>query len=163
MVIVGVPCAKAEDSEFVTCRLVSGFTPMFLTSTVKGTSNAVGPTTVVAPACKPRPKLCGSTVWFTSVAVLFAGTGSVIPAGTDATTVLAMDAGAPAVSVAGTVNVAVPPGSRLTVVEILPVPPLTQDDPALATHVQFPNVSPAGAVLITVAPDTAAGPWLVTK
>ena len=160
--IVGVPWANAEDSESATCRLVSGFPPVFLTSTVKGTSNAAGPTTVSAPARMATATLCGGTVWFTSVAVLFAGAGSVTPAGTVATAVLATDAGAPAARVAGTVNVAVPPASRLTVVEILPVPPLAQDDPALATHVQLPNVSPAGAVSVTVAPVTASGPLLVT-
>src|SRR6186713_3357989 len=38
--IVGVPWKNAADSESATCRLVSGFRPVFLTSTVNGTSNA---------------------------------------------------------------------------------------------------------------------------
>jgi len=49
IVIVGLPCANAAESESATCRLVSGFTPVFRTSTVKGTSNAAGPTTVDIP------------------------------------------------------------------------------------------------------------------
>ena len=43
-------------------------------------------------------------------------------------------------------------------VERLPAPPLAHEEPAVATHVQLPNVSPAGAVSVNVAPVTASGP-----
>ena len=59
-------------------------------------------------------------------------------------------------------KVAVPPGSRLTDVAMLPVPPAEpQAEPALATHVQEAFVSSGGIVSATVAPVTGVGPALV--
>ena len=158
MVSVGAPCANADESESDTCRFVSGFGPVFLTSIEYGTSNAAGPTTVGSPARTSTDRLCGGTASSTSVALLFAGTGSVTPLGTVAIAVFAIDSGASPATVAGTENVAVPPASRLMAVERLPAPPLTHEEPAVATHVQLPNVSPAGAVSVNVAPVTAFGP-----
>src|SRR6185436_14622941 len=106
--------------------------------------------------------LCGGTAASTSVAALFAGAGSVTPVGRAALAVFTTDSGALAATVAGTENVPVPPTNRLIGVERLPAPPLTHDEPAVATHVQLPNVSPAGAVSVNVAPVTASGPRLVT-
>src|SRR5215831_12579375 len=96
-----------------------------------------------------------------SVALLLPGVGSVTPAGVAILAVLAIEPVALPATVALTVKVAVPPLSRLTLAEMLPLPLAGQLDPALAAQVQLPMVSPAGAVSVTVAPVTALGPLLV--
>ncbi len=61
------------------------------------------------------------------------------------------------------VNVAVPFGARLTVVPILPDPLAeAQLEPAEARQDHEALVMIAGSVSLTVAPDTALGPLLVT-
>src|SRR6266542_1348217 len=87
-----------------------------------------------------------------SVALLLAGFGSVTPAGAAMVAVLAMEPVALPAIVALTVNVAVPPLARFTLAEMLPLPLAGQLEPTLATQLQLPNVRPAGAVSVTVAP-----------
>jgi hypothetical protein len=97
-----------------------------------------------------------------SVAALSAGSGSVVPAGTSTAAVLTIEP-AVAVTVASTVNVAVPPGARSTVDAMSPVPdasPQVPPGPATQVHVAAP--SSAGSVSVTGAPTTADGPALVT-
>ena len=60
-------------------------------------------------------------------------------------------------------GVAVPVGSKLTVVAIAPTPAAAaHEDPAEAAHVQLPDVAPTGSESLTDAPVTADGPSLVT-
>jgi hypothetical protein len=93
-----------------------------------------------------------------SVAVLFAGVGSVDPPGNATVAVfdnvpVAVDA-----TVALTVNVTVPAASTLTAAEMLPEPEAGQLDPAEAVHVHVAPVRLAGNVSVTVAPVMADGP-----
>src|SRR4029077_9040936 len=96
-----------------------------------------------------------------SVALLLPGVGSVTPAGAATVAVLAIEPVALPAPLALTVNVAVPPLSRLTNTEMLPLPLAGQLEPADAAQVQVPKVRPDGAVSVTVAPVTALGPLLV--
>ena len=99
-----------------------------------------------------------------SVAELLAGTGSAKPTGT--ATLAVFDNGPVAASdkVPLTVNVAVPPLSRLTAEVLMsPTPDAGQLLPALATHVQLTPVTTPGRVSLTAAPLTANGPLLLTK
>jgi hypothetical protein len=96
-----------------------------------------------------------------SVALLLPGVGSLTPAGAAMLAVLETEPVALADTVAFTVKVAVPPLSRLTLADMLPLPLAGQLEPALATQDQVPIVSPDGAVSATVAPVTALGPLLV--
>src|SRR5439155_7864106 len=96
-----------------------------------------------------------------SVALLLAGFGSVTPTGAAMVAVLAMEPVALPATVALTVNVAVPPLSKFTLAEMLPLPLAGQLEPTLATQLQLPNVRPAGAVSVTVAPVAALGPLFV--
>ena len=75
---------------------------------------------------------CGVSV-SVSVAVLFPGSGSVVPAGAVTVAVFASVPVAPGAMFAVSVNVAVPPGASVTVVLMLPVPlGAAQLDPGLA-------------------------------
>ena len=96
-----------------------------------------------------------------SVAVLLARLGSVTPAGGAMVAVLTMEPVALPATVASTVNVAVPPLSKFTLAEMLPLPLAGQLEPTLATQLQALNVRAAGAVSATVAPTTALGPPFV--
>jgi hypothetical protein len=60
--------------------------------------------------------------------------------------------------VAVRVNVAVPPGARLTVALMFPLPDAGQLDPAVAVHVQVAPESTPGTVSATVAPVAVDGP-----
>jgi hypothetical protein len=55
-----------------------------------------------------------------------------------------------------------PPLRRDTMAAILAVPDTEQLDPTDAAQVQVAWMSPVGGGSLTVAPTTAAGPWLVT-
>ena len=104
---------------------------MFLTSIEYGTSNAAGPTTVGSPDRISTARLCGGTASFTSVAAVVRGRR--IGHSRSARLRLPYSRPTPAhrpAKVAGTVNVAVPPASRLMGVERLPVPPLAHEEPA---------------------------------
>jgi hypothetical protein len=97
-----------------------------------------------------------------SLATLFDGSGSVIPGGTVAVTVLVkVPADEPACI--DTVNVTVPEAARSTVVLIAPVPDgAAHDDPADAEHVHDAVVTPVGSGSSTVTPAAADGPALAT-
>jgi hypothetical protein len=159
--MAGLPSGKASGSRSVTCRLVSGTVPTFAATIVKGTSNAVGPTTTGVPASLATPTRWGAIV-SVSVAVLLTGAGSVTPGGGVIDTVLVTLRAAPAPTVALSVNVAAPPAARLTEAATLPAPLAGHSDPGVAVHVQPPKARPVGAVSVTVAPTTAVGPALVT-
>ena len=80
-----------------------------------------------------------------SVAELLAGVGSVTPTGGVMVAVLTRLPVAPATTVPVTVNVAVAPTGRSTVVLMLPLPlPAAHDAPPAGTHVQVTPVSDAG-------------------
>ncbi len=99
-----------------------------------------------------------------SVALLLAGASSVVPAGTAMVAVLVIVPEALTSTGAVTVNVALPPVNRFTVVLRLPLPLAGQLDPAVAAHVQ---VMPAtlktlgSKVSVTGAAVTALGPALL--
>lgn len=102
-------------------------------------------------------------VLLVTVVVLLPGSGSVTPVGGVTLAVLAIGPVAFAGTCAVTVNVAVPPFARLTVVLMLPVPlAVLQAEPDDAVHVQATPVSTLGMVSVTVAPVTGLGPSLVT-
>ena len=96
-----------------------------------------------------------------SVAVLFAGVGSVTPAGGATVAVLARLPVAAAAIRPVTVNVTVAPTGRLTVVLMLPLPLAVHVPPPVPVHVQVTPLSDAGMVSATVAAVTAEGPALV--
>jgi hypothetical protein len=93
-----------------------------------------------------------------SVAELLPGVGSVTEAGTATDAVLASVPVAVAEIVAVSVKVAVPPGARLTVALMLPLPDAGQDEPAEAVHVHVALERLAGRVSVTVPPVTVDGP-----
>lgn len=93
-----------------------------------------------------------------SVAELLAALGSVIPAATATVALLASDPVAVDRIVAVRVNVAVPLGSRSTVVLMLPLPDAGHVDPAVAVQVHVAPVRLAGKVSVTVVPIAADGP-----
>jgi hypothetical protein len=90
-----------------------------------------------------------------SVALLFPA-GSFVPPG--AATVAVFVIVPLPVAVAFTVNVAVPPESKLMLAAMSPAPVAGQVDPALAVQVQPLTVMFAGKTSLTVAPVTALGP-----
>src|SRR5262245_16330646 len=95
------------------------------------------------------------------VAVLFAGVGSTTPTGT-AIEVVLTSAPAEALTSPVNVNVAVPPGMSVTVVEIDPTPVVVAHaDPGVAAQVQEGPVNAAENTLVTVAPETSSGPALL--
>jgi hypothetical protein len=99
-----------------------------------------------------------------SVAELLVVGESVTPAGAVTVAVLDTDPVAEDFTVALSVNVAVPPETRLTVVEMVPEPEAAaQLEPAEATQVQEAFESSAGIESITEAFTTSEGPLFVTK
>ena len=84
-----------------------------------------------------------------SVAVLLPGVGSVVPAGGVTLAVLLRLPVAEAEMFAVTVNVAVAPFARLTVVLMSPVP-LVTPQLAAGAHVQVALLMPAGSASVTV-------------
>src|SRR4051812_1555639 len=105
----------------------------------------------------------GGTTVSECAAVFFAGTGSTTPGGT------AMEAGSTSVPAADaltspfTANVAGPPWISVTVVEIEPMPfAAPHPDPGVATQAQEAGMNAPESPLETVAPETSAGPALLT-
>jgi hypothetical protein len=85
------------------------------------------------------------------------------PAGAVTVAVFVIELAVDAETVALTEIVAVPPDTRLTIADTLPVPEGgTQIDGAEAVHVQVAPASPDGRVSATVAPTTSDGPLFVT-
>ena len=85
-----------------------------------------------------------------------------MPDGTVTVAVLTRLPVAPADTVPVSVNVAVPPLRRSTVVPMLPLPEGAPHAlPADATHVHAGVVIAAGTASVTVAPITALGPLLL--
>jgi len=146
-------------------------------STTGNTSATVAPVTAVGPAfdaaivyvtgcpgtappdtlVMPRSAVGVMTVLL-SVAALFPA-GSFTPAGA---VTLAVFVIVPApLAVAVTVNVAVPPLSRLTLAPMFPLPAAGQLEPPDAAQVQVTELSCAGNTSLTVAPTTALGPALL--
>src|SRR5437016_2327532 len=101
----------------------------------------------------------GAMTVLLSVALLFPA-GSLVPAGAVrvAWFVLVPE---PAMTVAVTVNVAVPPLVRSTSAVTLPLPLAGHADPAEAAQVHVGLVNCAGKMSLTVAPTTALGPALL--
>src|SRR5258708_6491446 len=116
--------------------------------------------TLAGPLFAALRSACGVRV-SVSVAVLLPGVGSVVPAGAVTLAVLVRLPVAEAEMLAVTVNVAVPPFARLTVVLMSPVP-LVRPQLAAGAHVQVALLMPAGSVSVTVAPVTPSGPALLT-
>src|SRR5258708_7664052 len=116
--------------------------------------------TLAGPLFAALRSACGVRV-SVSVAVLLPGVGSVVPAGAVTLAVLLRLPVAEAEMLAVTVNVAIPPFARLTVVLMSPVP-LVTPQLAAGAHVQVALLMPAGSVSVTVAPVTASGPPFVT-
>src|SRR5262245_58332702 len=82
--------------------------------------------------------------------------GSLIPPGAAMVAVFVI---APVpVAVVVTVKVTLPPESRFTPCEMLPLPFAAQLEPAVAEQVHVAPVSAAGKLSVTVAPVTALGP-----
>src|SRR6478736_4856655 len=100
-----------------------------------------------------------------SVALLLAGSGSVVPAGGLTVAVLLSEPVAAGAIWTVKVKVTVAPTGRSTVVARAPLPvvgPVTVPPPLLAVAAQVAAVTPAGRGSDTLAPVTALGPWLVT-
>lgn len=98
-----------------------------------------------------------------SVSLLLFGTGSGTEAGDVTVAVLTSDPVAELITVARSLNVAMLPGSRLTVVLMLPLPLGTaQLPPTVAVQVQVTLVSFEGTISDTVAPLTLLAPLLRT-
>src|SRR5229473_3294657 len=156
---VQVALLMPAGSVSVTVAPVTASGPPFVTVMVYVT---VPPgTAVVAPSVLVMLRsACGVSV-SVSVAVLLPGVGSVVPAGAVTLAVLLRLPVAEAEMLAVTVNVAVPPFARLTVVLMLPVP-LVAPQLAAGAHVQLALLMPAGSASVTVAPVTALGPALLT-
>jgi hypothetical protein len=93
-----------------------------------------------------------------SLAVLFAGVGSVDPPGSATVAVFVNDPVALAAIVPLTVNVAVPLGNSVTKALIEPEPEAGHVDPADAVQVHVTLESDAGIVSATVAPTMVDGP-----
>jgi hypothetical protein len=115
-------------------------------------------TAVVCPSVFVIPRFaCGVSV-SVSVALLFAGFGSVTPLGTATVAVLLSVPVADALTVPVSVYVTLPLTGRFTVSLMLPEPLAVQVPPPAPTHVQLAPVIVAGRVSVTVAPVTALGP-----
>ena len=97
-----------------------------------------------------------------SVAELLAPLVSVTPRGAATVAVLVNEPVAAAEIGAVTVNVAVAPTGRVTVVLIEPLPAAAQVPPPAPAQVQLIEVTPVGMVSLTAAPATSDGPRLVT-
>ena len=98
-----------------------------------------------------------------SVAELFAGVGSTMPADGVAVAVLATVPVAAGPIAATMVKVAVVPTGRVTVVLIAPLPlAAVQPAPALGVHVHDVNDSPEGTASVTLVAGALDGPLLAT-
>ena len=115
-------------------------------------------TSPVAPSVLVIERSAVGTNVSVSVAVLLAAVGSVTPAETAADAVFASDPVAVDAIVAVNVNVAVPLGSRSTVVLMLPLPEAGHVDPADAAHVQVAPDNDAGNVSVMAVAIAADGP-----
>jgi methyl coenzyme M reductase subunit C len=113
---------------------------------------------LVAPSVLEMDRSAVGTNVSVSVTVLFAAVGSVVPAATAAVAVFAREPVAVDEIVAVSVNVAVPLGSRSTVVLMLPLPEAGQVDPAEATHVHVAPDNVPGNVSVMVVASAADGP-----
>ena len=98
----------------------------------------------------------------TSEAVLSTGDVSVTDAGTAAVAVLVKRPVAAALMWTVTTYVSWPAGRRFAVSAKVPLPDAEHDDPAVAVHVQFIVVAPAGSASVIDAPMTVDGPALTT-
>lgn len=98
-----------------------------------------------------------------SLAELFTGFGSVAPLSVVTVAVFVIVPVAVLATVALTVKVAVPPGSRLTVVSMFTLPlGAPQLEPAEAVQVHVLITRPPGMMSLTCAPVPALGPALLT-
>lgn len=98
-----------------------------------------------------------------SVSLLLAGIGSGTEAGEDTVAVLTSEPVAELMTVARSLNVATLPGSRLTVVLMLPLPlGAAQLPPVVAVQVHVTPVSFNGTISVTVTPLAVLGPLLRT-
>src|SRR5436309_2874496 len=98
-----------------------------------------------------------------SVAVLLLRLVSTVPAGGATVAVLVIEPDAEALIVAERVNVITPPGKRLPVVWILPVPLIAATlEPEVALAVQVALLMPDGRTSSTDAPVTVVEVLLVT-
>src|SRR5689334_10196192 len=98
-----------------------------------------------------------------SVSVLLFGLGSGTDAGGVTVAALTSEPVTELITVAFSLKVATLPGSRLTVVLVLPLPlGAPQLPPVVAVQVQVTLVSFVGTVSVTVAPLTVLGPLLRT-
>ena len=118
-------------------------------------------TSVTAPSVFVIVRSAVGTNVSVSVAVLFAGVGSVDPPGSEIVAVLAREPVALAEMLPVTVNVAVPLVSRVTEALMEPEPDAGQDEPAEAAQVHVTPESEAGIVSATVAAVIVEGPALV--
>ena len=135
--------------------------PAFVTTIVYDT--AVPGTSVAEPSVLVTERSATATMEVVSVAVLLAGVGSTPGAGMATVAVFDRVPVKEAAIVALTVNVATPPESRSTLVEMLPAPPSAPHvEPAVAAHVHVAALSWAGSTSATGAPVTLDGPALVT-
>ena len=97
------------------------------------------------------------------VAVLFAGIGSTAPGGAAMDAVFTSVPDADPLTSPFTTKVALPPWLSVTVVAIDPTPfAVVHADPGVATQVQEAGMYAAENPLDTVAPETSAGPALLT-
>ena len=110
------------------------------------------------PSVFVMPRFASAPNASTSVAVLFAEIGSVVPDGTATVAVLVSEPVALGEIFAVNVYVTVPPTGNDTVSLILPVPLAAQPAPLDATHDHVAPLSALGNASETVTPDTSDGP-----
>ena len=130
--------------------------PAFEATTVYVTD--VPGTSVVEPSVLVMTRSAVGVNVSLSVAVLLPGTGSVIPAPTDAVAVLVRVPVAPAATVPVMTNVAVPPTGRSTATLMLPLPDAGHVAPPPVEHVQVTPVRLAGTVSVTFEAGAEEGP-----
>ena len=159
---VHVAPVRTAGSESVTLTPATFDGPWFVTTTVYCT---VWPGVAdAAPSVLRTSMSARRTMAVLSVAWLLAGVGSIEPTGIATLTVfVSVPAAVDAASVPVTVNVAVPPVSKVTSWLMLPDPdPLAHVDPAEAVHVHVAPTMLAGTTSVTDAPAMVDGPALVT-
>ena len=117
-------------------------------------------TAVVAPSVFVITRSAVGVRVSVSVAVLFAGVGSVTPAPTETVAVLANEPVAPGATVPLTVNVAVALTGRSTVALMLPLPDAGHAAPPVVVQVHVAPVSATGNVSVTLDAGAADGPAL---
>ncbi len=118
-------------------------------------------TAVVAPSVLVIDRSAVGVSVSVSVAELFAGVGSVTPAGGATVAVLTSVPVAAAEIDPLTVNVTEAPTGRFTEALMLPLPLAGHVPPAAPVHVQVTPLNAAGIVSATVAAVTADGPAFV--